>query len=1035
MEKRSEGKIKTLLLKEAQQRRQNRRQRVVKYFLLRDAEKHYIAREAMARGAGQSTLRNSGWNTRWSIPVPSQRIEAIRQEIEEQFAPYFYEILQGRHQAVKSGITISNDAKQPTDEVPDGSIYFRFKYDREILPLSNENNESQQNAYLAATNAVDVLNQTLRGGFGDFIQAIQAAKIPLYPYFHASEFNASDGGFTKQHKEGMKNFISDQRNKYNSGSIRLPDGKTQIRSKSFFKNHYARVTSGEELDMASHPALPKIFSNFDVPNIGTPTELQNAIAYKFKDGWTLDEQGLMGTLKGIINQKLKDHNIDENSSDPKVQGYITTYKHFYMGMFKDIGKWYRQFLKSGSFQPPVNTKSKTKTTKSTTTNDYTTEELKLTLSHMTVPLRGNHALESNQFMLKTSTHYYPNGWDSSPNNARTPMLTMPPVRSLPDGSVVYDRGNGNMGYDHLVLNWNDGLGQFVQQWGKKCVAWFDILSKGRVNRTISQSSEEAFSAIQNVLSNRTSAETLVEMLEKYPDWDSFKLNHLDKSFASELKTVNGAIKRIQKESDEQKQARSQFVVTQESLTQDVNRYGQYMLSLAQQGNIEGAVEVFDAINKNVSEAYSQGMLSWDEATVALKTMNDARRASQQAIKIPKNDPTRADNSVGGQTPNQLLSKIDKQGFDNLRRYGYQVAKMMDLVYALMTRSSKEVVNSRSDGTQETFFGHQYSGSSGKSSGGEIILSVRYAYNRPEISTDPKIIKMVRNEQRKRHIRAPSQLQRQTLWPEHADPTGRFTDPKDPSTEVGIMQPLPGHEKPVVTIVENIEYFLGQATGSRNFAKTITHGLPWNQMIDKMMTSFPDIAGQLGVVFEPMSANLQRLELSCKRAIDKVRQDIEVWYVNNDGEGMALSGGALDEEALGLGDEIEKPQAAEQAQDKTQPPPQPETIPAPEPDVVDDPNQPQTPQTPAPGAAPGIVPSTAIDPNVPENNPMPKPMPDINFVGKKRNQDRRLLRANARKLGSIEERLERAANKLDIIGEQIMADKIDLLLHKIHEEDS
>lgn len=67
---------------------------------------------------------------------------------------------------------------------------------------------------------------------------------------------------------------------------------------------------------------------------------------------------------------------------------------------------------------------------------------------------------------------------------------------------------------------------------------------------------------------------------------------------------------------------------------------------------------------------------------------------------------------------------------------------------------------------------------------------------------------------------------------------------------------------------------------------------------------------------------------------------------------------------------------------------------------------------------------------PKQEAMPEP---VDFVPKKTNQKRRLIRAKPTpRLGTVEERLQKAANKLDEIGEQMIANKIDKLLRKISE---
>ncbi len=69
---------------------------------------------------------------------------------------------------------------------------------------------------------------------------------------------------------------------------------------------------------------------------------------------------------------------------------------------------------------------------------------------------------------------------------------------------------------------------------------------------------------------------------------------------------------------------------------------------------------------------------------------------------------------------------------------------------------------------------------------------------------------------------------------------------------------------------------------------------------------------------------------------------------------------------------------------------------------------------------------------PKEKSVVKSPPGLDFVQKRKNNDRRLFRD---RLGSIEERLQKAANKLDKCGETTIASKIDKLLHKLQENNN
>ena len=293
MPERQEEQVKKLLLKEAQSKREHQKQVIVNRILLREAEARFasVLKEAMPRGAGQSTLKNSGWNTVWDWHYPSDRVRQIQDEIEKEFSPYFYSILEGRHQPVKAGITISSDQKRPDDDVPDGSIYFRFAYRRAVMPLDGRD-PAQKSAYESAQNAMGVLEETLPG-FGAFKNAIESNNIPLQPYYHESEFGSSAGGLTKDKKGFFLDFISRERQRH-------AQGIKGARTSHFYKQHDAMINEMGDIPVSRRHARKKIFSNFDIPNVATFNDLLKAIQTKVKDGYTLDVKGLTRTIQEMI---------------------------------------------------------------------------------------------------------------------------------------------------------------------------------------------------------------------------------------------------------------------------------------------------------------------------------------------------------------------------------------------------------------------------------------------------------------------------------------------------------------------------------------------------------------------------------------------------------------------------------------------------------------------------------------------------------------------------------------------------------------
>ncbi len=74
--------------------------------------------------------------------------------------------------------------------------------------------------------------------------------------------------------------------------------------------------------------------------------------------------------------------------------------------------------------------------------------------------------------------------------------------------------------------------------------------------------------------------------------------------------------------------------------------------------------------------------------------------------------------------------------------------------------------------------------------------------------------------------------------------------------------------------------------------------------------------------------------------------------------------------------------------------------------------------------------TPVNPDPVVQKPKSAPSMEIDYLSKRKNKDKRLIK---NRVGSIEERLQKAANKLDLCGEVKIADKIDLLLKKLEED--
>ena len=180
-------------------------------------------------------------------------------------------------------------------------------------------------------------------------------------------------------------------------------------------------------------------------------------------------------------------------------------------------------------------------------------------------------------------------------------------------------------------------------------------------------------------------------------------------------------------------------------------------------------------------------------------------------------------------------------------------------------------------------------------------------------------------------------------------------------------------------------------------------------------------------------------MAVKEALNETRGQIQVTYHNNAGETEVLSGESLMQDKMDISDG-ETSGTNEETSGINE-----EGVPFVQ--VTDDSVVPLSPgatsednwqwtANPSPeevenGVVPNMTPTTP-----PEKKTMRQPMEDnspMDYLQKRRNKGRRLFRDRpVTQLGSVEERLQKAANRLDEHGECDVSNKIDLLLQKLCE---
>ena len=795
MKKVAEKQVKDLLLIEAQKKHDFGRNIKINEILFHDAEDHVneFIKEGMAM-AGHSNLAGS-WNTAWSESNrnKSDQAGALSNSIIHEMSQVFSGLAQNPVQklVIKSGV----------DQF--GSIQFNFEYKRSIMPINHPE------SFEKADNAINVLDKWFASqgmpGLREFMQALEDSSINLSPFFNTGEFSSASGGLGRG---DAANFIQGE---VESGKQYYPVQDDQMKR-------------GVKIQQSKLPST-KIVDRDDLNSVRFDSQLMDAIKNRSAD-YELDKRALQEEFSQM-SQGLSGNVAEQQKS------------------YRSILQNYAAVSKGQSI-PRVLENRRLKA------RNLKTDDLRLMLKHMTVPKPGTDAGSVNKFSIPTTIVRKNNGFDDYPGMPGETMPMVPPLRKTIGGEVMYDRDSGNLGGGHLRRSWKNemgGLNQILTNFGEVCKGWFSVL---RNAANVEGFPEEITDAIRAVFWSRTSAENVIEMLKKYPNWQSYYDEHISKSLSSEL-------------------------ISAASLAKMKNS----ALSLDEMRNYDlSNSNTVDKLSAQVIKKYLSGQITWDRATRYLHQLT-----KQLAEKPGKN-------RVFG-FPDKGTS-LDQEGFEQLIQYGYPVAKMMDFLSALMTKSCKEVIQDPVTGKEHILHGRFLSASSGAGKGGKaqlrgVNLFVEYEYDIEYNQSDMVNIK------------------EQTHF--YADPT----------VQVGQAGSVSGEAKPV------------SSEGS------------WREAMNMLQSRWPTILDpqEIGFLYEPVLNNLNTLETHVTAAISEAQKISELTasinYTSQEGNTVTIQGQAP------------RPPSEEVSQsdatlDNTNAPVTPETTPM-QPDGEPPVDMPQTPPTP------------------------------------------------------------------------------------------
>jgi hypothetical protein len=1028
----------------------------VKSILLKEADDRLsklsaLSKESMAWNTGYTGLDSATVNLEWQMPNLGDKAQKIKAAIEEKFMPYMKADLIGasgkkRQHKVQGGFVVENLDPETGNIVPEfnPTLVMRFLYRRNIVPMQKEDAESNNRATEAISTVDQFLQQSGVSDYSlmDFIRTLENEDVGLTAYFHTSQGSA-EKGLNFSHSE-LRAFFDDQKNKSSQYGM-LPGN---INSRYFFAQHAERnrVYESDSTNPSGSIFLSRTkeyrrrFPIESVDQIKLPSDLMRAIARKVRDGFALNANTLWRDIQTTQSKYIEKMGIQ----DP------TAMQSHYRQMFDRINKTFYDGMREQKAQkgdPAVEddfTWGKTPhgyrqglvatRTGKAYKSELTVEELRLMLKNCTSDMldyyksvtqpQNTDQVESqfsseyapflgvkdpqqrdeirNSFTVpKHKMNYSSNGMDTDPTTAAgVRTLAIPALRKLPptnfnDGTIIFDRDNGNLGRQQITKNWinpsGGGLSRIVIEFGPWATKVLQSLSQQTdffKNKPYTAGAARAISIF-----NRTNAESVFDVIREYQnDWNRFKSEYLGQSFVNELRL-----------------------------------YYKYLSS-------KDPNPVKDAISQY------QKTGDWNEFSRAVRHL------------IPTKDT-------------DVSTTMDENGFRTFCQYGYQIAKLMDYVSCLMNAACLEQLESRLDKKKkdpspvaEQIFGRKYSSSSGKGNGGQVMIGIRYAYNAPEVVDENEInpdgfeygkhvMNLIKIERKRRHdaYRIKGPTYRQTS---HWENLGQKSiDTGETTVPVGEHLPLPGQTQEmqvnpmiepttkVIKVVENLEYFIGEAGSAEGMLRDLERGTDWNKVLDSFLRRYPNLESSINVLISPINARFDLLEVAAKKAIDNVRKQlekeietsgqqvaVEVIVHHDDGREEVLSTDKIDSDVQQLqSQDIEIPQGFDETTE----------IPA---APVEDTGKYET------GIPSEVTSTPAAQPPVPspqepaEMLPTPIQQPQSPIPGSggkvKKPDGRQLKKPNVNRgfgpTGSVFQRMSKIASELDRRGLDVLADKIDFI---------
>lgn len=875
--------------------------------------KHFAALEkgAMAYYQGQKDFINS--NVTWSKIDSTAHSEAIDAQMIEAFSPYFQNLINGKQTAI----------------VPP-QLVLRYEATRDLFPVVDENDPDTQTSYNDAINTIKVI-ENLVNGFQDFVQDVDKADFPMQMYFHSSDRDEQHGGFQSQ---DLTNFVKSEHQRHAQQPMKFG-------GMDMSKGYYSAHARAENIMPTMSSKDNRQYELGEIDRETSKSKISRWIAYAYQNGYQLNFKSLADEIRTIEQHHLQKNKLNTSNLNQKQMEWKQSIVHYYSGrnlqnpqqpvapssMFGRISMAIRYGC--GPMNQDPNKKNRLQhwgpdandeymrglPSEKQLNNNEVSEKACPNLTIQELRLIGKHMIGESVMapagtyvVPEETTTYNANGFDSRPDDPNQSMLVVPAIKKLPTGQMVYDKDQGNLMGNHL-RKYGKTFESFLRKWGPWAENAMKILKQDKAGSTLRKYAQDHFQEMEanesapdaivpfdswnTIMNNRTNADNVLETVQKHQTYQSLVDNVVKKTLASAITNYNyytGSGVDSKGENAKYNPTGRFSTVQPGKLSGDniIPQIDQWVAKI--QAVVDQAGQDRNALKQikqdvsemayNLSKTHQQDPrgFSWDQYSLAMSKLGDIKTGSGNSI-------VKNLNSIGSEDEQQMLSQ---QGFPIYQKYGYPVAKMLDLLSCIMIRSCNDSNESRvSKKTGETIpeehYGTNYSSGTGKAGSTKLMFGVRYAFRGAELgSDDQQLLRAMRKERSKRKMKVP--------------PTGVDVSPQTlhPQKGTEIDETFQNAEgvNPGGRIIEEITYWVGQASGSAGFHKGLDEGdgglqikgKSWREVTDYVERQYPQLISQLGLVFEPVNVDLKRLQEATKRSIAAVIQNMDVDAIFEDQDG-------------------------------------------------------------------------------------------------------------------------------------------------------